>query len=257
VQCFALVSKVYKQKLKEESEDHCEVLSVVTVTADRKKAHLLFHVFMTKSENFILERQVVTMSLFGLTFLKAHWLVIVLAVVAADDAAFVQETIGKEERLHFKNATLQRHYGRTAGVSSSNCSTLYFYLYCCCSRFHSEPLETCRVTEWYMYHIGWYMYHIGWYMYHIGWYMYHIGWYMYHIGWYRYHIGWYMYHIGWYRYHIGWYMYHIGWYMYHIGWYMHHIGWCVNSSIRIVSTVVVRNDRMCSETTCHCSRLYM
>jgi len=74
---------------------------------------------VTKSENFILKGKVVTMSLFRLTFLKAHWLVIMLAVVAADDA-YVQETTGKEERLNFKNATLQLHYGRTAGVSSSN-----------------------------------------------------------------------------------------------------------------------------------------
>ena len=104
---------------------------------------------MAKSENFISKGQVVTMSLFRLTFPKAHWLVIMLAAVAADDA-YVQETIGKDERLHFKNATLQRHYGRTPGVSSSNCCALCFCLYWCCNKFHSEPLETCRVTEWYM-----------------------------------------------------------------------------------------------------------
>ena len=97
-----------------------------------------------------MKRQVFTMSLFGLTFLKAHWLVIMLAVVAADDA-YIQETIGKEERLNFKNATLQQHYGRTAGVSSSNCYALCFCLCWCCNKCHSEPLETCRVTEWYMY----------------------------------------------------------------------------------------------------------
>jgi hypothetical protein len=78
---------------------------------------------MTKSENFIVNTQVVTMSFFGLTFLKVQWLVIMLAVVAADDAS-VQETIGKEEILHFKNSTLQQHYRKTVGVSSSNCCVL-------------------------------------------------------------------------------------------------------------------------------------
>jgi len=86
---------------------------------------------MTKIENFILKGQVVTMLLFRLTFLKAHWLLIMLAVVAAYDA-FVQETIGKEETFHFKNATLQLHYGRTAGVSLSNYCDLCFCVYWCC-----------------------------------------------------------------------------------------------------------------------------
>jgi len=111
---------------------------------------------MTKSENFILKGQVITMSLFRLTLLKAYWLVIMLAVVAADDA-YVQETIGKEERPHFKNATLQLHYGRTAGVSSSNYCDLCFCVYWCCNKFHSEPLETCQVPECYVYHTGWHM----------------------------------------------------------------------------------------------------
>jgi hypothetical protein len=104
---------------------------------------------MTKSENFIWKGQVVTMSLFRLTFLKAHWFVIMLAVavVAADDV-YVQETIGKEERPHFKNATLQQHDGRRAGVSSSNCCALCCYLYWSCNKLHSKPLDTCRVTEW-------------------------------------------------------------------------------------------------------------
>jgi len=96
------------------------------------------------------------MSLFRLALLKAYWLVIMLAVVAADDA-YVQETIGKEERPHFKNATLQQHYGRTAGVSSSNYCDLCFCVSWCCNKFHSEPLETCQVPECYMYHIGWHM----------------------------------------------------------------------------------------------------
>jgi len=74
--------------------------------------------------------------------LKAHWLVIMLAVVTADDA-YVQETIGKEETLPFKNATLQLHYG----VSSSYYCDLCFCVYWCCNKFHSEPLETCRVPE--------------------------------------------------------------------------------------------------------------
>jgi len=67
------------------------------------------------------------MSLFRMSFLKAHWLVIVLAVVAADDV-YVQETTGEEERLHFQNETPQLHYDRTAGVSSSNCCALCFYV---------------------------------------------------------------------------------------------------------------------------------
>jgi hypothetical protein len=95
---------------------------------------------MTKGENYILKGQVVTMSLFLLTFLKAHWLVIMLTVFAADDA-YVVETIGKEERLNFKNATLQLPYGRTAGVSSSNCC-----LNCC---FNSGPGSSVCIATGY------------------------------------------------------------------------------------------------------------
>jgi hypothetical protein len=80
---------------------------------------------MTKSENFIVKARVVRMSFFRLIFLKAQWLVIMLAVVAADDV-FEQETIGKEERFHFKNSTLQRHYGKTVGVSWPNCCVFVF-----------------------------------------------------------------------------------------------------------------------------------
>jgi hypothetical protein len=80
---------------------------------------------MTKSENFIVQARVVKMSFFRLTFLKAQWLVIMLAVVAADDAS-EQETIGKEETFRFKNSTLQGHYGNTVGVSWPNCCVFVF-----------------------------------------------------------------------------------------------------------------------------------
>jgi hypothetical protein len=132
--------KFTHKKLKEDSGDHCQVLPAVTLTADREKTHLLFQLFMTRSENYILKGQVVTMSLFRLTFFKAHWLVTMLAVAAVDDA-YVQETIVKEERLNFKNATLQTHYGRTAGVSSSNCC-----LYWC---FNSGPGSSVGIATGY------------------------------------------------------------------------------------------------------------
>ena len=102
---------------------------------------------MTNSENLILKGQVVTMSLFRLTHFSARLLVILLAVVAADCAA-VQEKVEEEGRLYFKNATLQQHYGRTAGVSLSNYCSLCFVLRC--TNCPSEPLETCRAKD-----IGW------------------------------------------------------------------------------------------------------
>jgi hypothetical protein len=94
------------------------------------------------------------MSFFRLLFLNAHLLVIMLTVVAGDHI-YVQEAIGKEGRLHFKNAALQQRYGQTAEVSWSSCCAR---CHCVClhySEVHIEPVETCRVTAWYMYHIRW------------------------------------------------------------------------------------------------------
>ena len=85
------------------------------------------------------------MSFFRPLFLNAHLLVIMLTVIA----------IGKERRLHFKNAALQQRYGQTAEVSWSGCCAR---CHCVClhySEVHIEPVETCRVTARYMYHIRW------------------------------------------------------------------------------------------------------
>jgi hypothetical protein len=94
------------------------------------------------------------MSFFRPSFPNAHLLVIMLTFVAGD-YTYVQETFGKEGRFHVKNATLQQHYGRTAEVSSSSYSALCYFLCLCYTKCHAEPLEICRVTAAYMYHIRW------------------------------------------------------------------------------------------------------
>ena len=76
-----------------------------------ENAHLFFQVFVT-SENLIL-----AMSFFRLPFVNTHLLVSMLTIVAGDFRY-------SQGNLHFKNATVQQHYGRTAEVSSSNCCVL-------------------------------------------------------------------------------------------------------------------------------------